>query len=76
MKVKAKINVDVPMGLFCKSCLRKERDEKHQMFCTLFNKFIYVRKGERARNYRPKNCTKFFQKYIPKKQLTSLWISW
>lgn len=46
MKVKAKINVDVPMGLFCKSCLRKERDEKHQMFCALFNRFIYIRKGD------------------------------
>ena len=46
MKIKAEIDVDVPMGLFCKSCLRKERDEKHRMFCTLFNRFIYVRKGD------------------------------
>ena len=46
MKVKAKIDVDVPMGLFCKSCLRKERDEKHRMFCTLFNRFIYIRIGD------------------------------
>lgn len=46
MKVKAKINVDIPMGLFCKKCLRREKYSNNQMFCTLFNRFIHIRKGD------------------------------
>lgn len=34
------------MGFYCKKCQRKERDEKHFMFCTLFNRYLYIRKGE------------------------------
>lgn len=46
MKVEVKMNVDVPMGLYCKKCLRKERNERNQMFCSLFNRFIYIRRGD------------------------------
>lgn len=46
MKITARIKVDVPMGFFCKKCLRKERDERHDVFCTLFNRYLYIQKGE------------------------------
>lgn len=47
MIITAKIKVDVPMGFYCKNCHRKERDEKnHMFFCTLFNRYLHIRKGE------------------------------
>lgn len=47
MIIIAKIKVDVPMGFYCKNCHRKERDEKnHMFFCTLFNRYLHIRKGE------------------------------
>lgn len=46
MTITAKIKVEVPMGFYCKNCHRKERDEKHDMFCTLFNRYLAIRKGE------------------------------
>lgn len=46
MIITAKIKVDVPMGFYCKKCQRKECDEKHFMFCTLFNRYLYIRKGK------------------------------
>lgn len=46
MIITAKIKVNVTMGFYCKKCQRKERDEKHFMFCTLFNRYLYIRKGE------------------------------
>lgn len=45
MIITTKIKVEVPMGFYCKKCQRKERDEKHFMFCTLFNRYLYIRKG-------------------------------
>lgn len=47
MIITAKIKVEVPMGFYCKKCTRKERDEKnHMFFCTLFNRYLHIRKGE------------------------------
>lgn len=46
MIITVKIKVEVPMGFYCKKCPRKKRDEKHFMFCTLFNRYLYIRKGE------------------------------
>lgn len=46
MKIQVKMNVDIPMGLYCKKCWRKERDKRNQMFCSLFNRFIYIRRGD------------------------------
>lgn len=46
MYVDVKQKVNIPKSFNCKGCLRKERDEKKRMFCTLFNRFLYVHNGE------------------------------
>lgn len=46
MKIEIKQKVDVPMGFFCKGCARKERDQKGHVFCGIFNRFIWMRRGE------------------------------
>lgn len=46
MIITAKIKVEVPMGFYCKKCPRKERNERHDMLCTLFNRYLYIHKGK------------------------------
>ena len=46
MTITVKIKVDIPMGFYCTNCFRKERSERHDVFCTLFNRNLYIHKGK------------------------------
>lgn len=45
MKINVTQEVDVPVSPYCKSCFRKEVDRHDQVFCTLFNRFLYMKRG-------------------------------
>ena len=45
MKITAKIDIDIPIGMYCSKCNRVEHDGKGQHICSLFNRYIYIRRG-------------------------------
>lgn len=45
MKIKVTMNVDVPISPYCGNCTRKESDKTGQIFCTLFNRYIFMHRG-------------------------------
>lgn len=45
MKIKVYMEQDVPKNFTCKGCTRVERDHNGQTFCSLFNRYLYMRGG-------------------------------
>ena len=45
MKVKTTISVDVPVYPYCGKCNRKEQDKNGNTFCSLYNIYIHIRRG-------------------------------
>lgn len=45
MKIKVTLHVDVPISPYCGKCDRKELGKNGNMFCTLYNRYIYIRRG-------------------------------
>ena len=45
MKIKVTLHVDVPISPYCGKCYRKEQDKQGNMFCALYNRSIYIRRG-------------------------------
>lgn len=45
MKIKVTQEVDVPINPYCGNCTRKESDKNGDAFCTLYNRLIYMRRG-------------------------------
>jgi len=46
MEIEVKQKVNVPISPWCGNCYRKENDKNNQTFCTLFNRFVYIRRGK------------------------------
>lgn len=45
MKINLWLEVDIPVGLYCNKCSRIETDKYGKTFCSLFNRFIEIRRG-------------------------------
>ena len=45
MKNNVWLEVDIPVGLYCDKCTRREVDKNGKTFCSLFNRFIYIKRG-------------------------------
>ena len=45
MEITVKQTVNVPCSPWCGNCYRKEKDAKGRDFCTIYNRFLYLRKG-------------------------------
>lgn len=45
MRIKVTLHVDVPISPYCGKCSRKEQDKQGNMFCTLYNRYVFVRHG-------------------------------
>lgn len=46
MKITAKIEIDVPNGFFCNNCIRKGLDASKNVYCSLFNRYVFEVNGE------------------------------
>lgn len=45
MKIKVTQEVDVPISPYCKNCFRKDIDKDGDVFCTLYNHFLCMARG-------------------------------
>jgi hypothetical protein len=45
MKIKVTLHVDVPISPYCGKCTRKEQGKNGHTFCTLYNRYLYIRRG-------------------------------
>lgn len=45
MEIKVTKTVNIPASPWCGNCIRKEKDAKGEDFCTLHNRFLYIREG-------------------------------
>lgn len=46
MEITVKQKVNVPLSPFCGKCIRQEEDKHGGKFCSLFNRFIFMQKGD------------------------------
>lgn len=49
MKIDVKQTVNVPVSPWCGNCYRHETDKHGQQFCSLFNRFIFIKHGHRLK---------------------------
>ena len=46
MKIDVIITEEIPMGLHCRRCNRKEEDKNGNIYCSLFSRFIWWHGGD------------------------------
>lgn len=49
MKIKTTQTVDVPVSPWCEKCQRQETDKNGIVFCTLYNRFVFLHGGKRLK---------------------------
>ena len=45
MKIIATLTVDIPVSPYCKKCGRLETGKNGLTFCTLYNRYVFIRHG-------------------------------